>query len=65
VAVGLGWVVYREPFGVVEAIAMIIIFIGVAIVKRSSRQSLASTLAPSAPPTAQNTELNMNQKARN
>ena len=65
VAVGLGWVVYREPFGVMEAFAMLIIFIGVAIVKRSSRQSLASTLAPSAPPTAQNTELNMNQKARN
>ena len=28
VAVTLGWLVYREPFGVREALAMIIIFIG-------------------------------------
>ena len=36
VAVALGWLFYREPFGVREAIAMAIIFAGVAIVKRVS-----------------------------
>jgi drug/metabolite transporter (DMT)-like permease len=34
VAVGLGWLFYREPFGVREAVAMIVIFAGVAVVKR-------------------------------
>jgi drug/metabolite transporter (DMT)-like permease len=34
VAVLLGWVFYREPFGVREAVAMVIIFIGVAVVRR-------------------------------
>ena len=33
VAVGLGWLFYREPFGVREMVAMLIIFSGVAIVK--------------------------------
>jgi len=37
VAVWLGWMVYREPFGVREAIAMAVIFAGVALVKRYSR----------------------------
>lgn len=36
IAVLLGWLVYREPFGVHEAIAMAIIFVGVAMVKRAS-----------------------------
>lgn len=36
VAVGLGWLFYREPFGWKEAGAMLIIFAGVAIVKRYS-----------------------------
>ena len=36
VAVVLGWLVYGEPFGVREAAAMVIIFAGVAIVKRAS-----------------------------
>ena len=36
IAVLLGWLVYREPFGPREAIAMGIIFIGIAIVKRAS-----------------------------
>ena len=36
VAVGLGWLFYREPFGVREAIAMFIIFASVAVVKRFS-----------------------------
>jgi len=35
VAVILGWIFYREPFGLREAAAMAIIFTGVAIVKRS------------------------------
>ncbi len=34
VAVLLGWVFYREPFGRREAVAMGIIFIGVAVVRR-------------------------------
>lgn len=34
VAVGLGWLFYREPFGGREAIAMIIIFASVGVVKR-------------------------------
>jgi drug/metabolite transporter (DMT)-like permease len=33
VAVGLGWLVYREPFGLKETAAMLIIFTGVGIVK--------------------------------
>lgn len=36
VAVLLGFLVYREPFGPREAIAMVIIFIGVWMVKRAS-----------------------------
>jgi len=36
VAVLLGWLVYSEPFGVRELIAMAIIFLGVAVVKRAS-----------------------------
>ena len=36
VAVTLGWLFYREPFGMREALAMGIIFAGVAIVKRYS-----------------------------
>jgi drug/metabolite transporter (DMT)-like permease len=37
VAVTLGWLFYREPFGLREAAAMAIIFTGVALVKRYSR----------------------------
>lgn len=36
VAVTLGWLFYREPFGAREAAAMAIIFVGVALVKRYS-----------------------------
>lgn len=36
VAVGLGWLFYREPFGLKEAAAMVIIFAAVAVVKRYS-----------------------------
>ena len=35
VAVMLGWVFYREPFGLREAAAMTVIFTGVAMVKRA------------------------------
>jgi drug/metabolite transporter (DMT)-like permease len=36
VAVILGWLFYHEPFGVREGIGMVIIFVGVAVVKRFS-----------------------------
>lgn len=38
VAVFLGWLFYREPFGPREAVAMLVIFAGVALVKRYSRK---------------------------
>jgi drug/metabolite transporter (DMT)-like permease len=38
VAVGLGWLFYREAFGVRELIAMTIIFASVAVVKKYARQ---------------------------
>jgi len=37
VAVTLGWIFYRERFGMREALAMLVIFVGVALVKRYSR----------------------------
>jgi drug/metabolite transporter (DMT)-like permease len=37
VAVSLGWWFYREPFGRVEAMAMLIIFAGVGLVKYTTR----------------------------
>lgn len=36
VAVLLGWLVYREPFGLREAAAMAVIFLGVYLVRRAS-----------------------------
>ena len=39
VAVTLGWLFYREPFGLREAFAMTIIFVSVALVKRYSRRA--------------------------
>jgi drug/metabolite transporter (DMT)-like permease len=36
VAVGLGWLFYREPFGLREALAMLVIFASVGVVKRYS-----------------------------
>jgi len=38
VAVALGWLFYREPFGKRETLAMAIIFAGVAVVKRYSQR---------------------------
>ncbi len=37
VAVALGWLFYREPFGLRESAAMVVIFAAVALVKRYSR----------------------------
>lgn len=44
VAVFLGWLFFREPFGYPEAIAMVVIFAGIAVVRWSeaSRHSTAS-----------------------
>lgn len=43
VAVFLGWLVYREPFGISEGLAMAVIFVGVWLVRRASsaRASMA------------------------
>ena len=42
VAVTLGWLFYREPFGRREAIAMLVIFTGVGLVKwQSGKAALA------------------------
>ncbi len=50
VAMWLGWLVYREPFGLREATAMAVIFIGVAIVKwTTGRKSSTPSRAPSHP----------------
>jgi drug/metabolite transporter (DMT)-like permease len=43
VAVTLGWIFYREPFGLRETAAMVIIFAGVAAVKRYSQKPSAQT----------------------
>lgn len=45
VAVTLGWLFYREPFGLRQAGAMVVIFSGVALVKLSSPQGRGSLLA--------------------
>ena len=42
VAVWLGWLYYREPFGWHQAAAMAVIFTGVAMVKRASRRPAES-----------------------
>jgi drug/metabolite transporter (DMT)-like permease len=47
VAVGLGWLFYREPFGWREMGAMVIIFAGVAVVKRYSETPSARVLPAS------------------
>ncbi|MCC6292355.1 MAG: EamA family transporter [Bryobacterales bacterium] len=38
VAAVLGWAAYREPFGVKQAASMLMIFLGVAVVKRFSHE---------------------------
>jgi drug/metabolite transporter (DMT)-like permease len=47
VAVALGWLFYREPFGWRETGAMVIIFAGVAVVKRYSATPSARVLPAS------------------
>lgn len=44
VAVALGWLFYREPFGWRETAAMVIIFAGVAVVKRYSHKPAEQVL---------------------
>lgn len=46
VAVALGWLVYREPFGWREALAMTVIFAGVAIVKWQSAKAKPAEKIP-------------------
>ena len=46
VAVSLGWLFYREPFGMREAIAMLVIFAGVTLVKWHSRRLTHTRLQP-------------------
>jgi drug/metabolite transporter (DMT)-like permease len=41
VAVALGWVFYREPFGMREFLAMLVIFLGIGIVKWQSARAVA------------------------
>jgi len=41
VAVALGWLFYREPFGIRETVSMMVIFSSVALVKRYSRRAAA------------------------
>ena len=52
VAAVLGWLFYREPFGWSEIASMLIIFVGVAVVKRFSSPSRA----PSPPAVLQSSE---------
>jgi len=47
VAVALGWLFYREPFGWRETGAMLIIFAGVVVVKRYSQTPSARVLPAS------------------
>jgi len=49
VAVTLGWLFYREPFGVREAIAMAVIFTGVTLVKRYSKPAKARVAVSTEP----------------
>ena len=46
VAVSLGWLFYREPFGFREAAAMAVIFTGVGIVKWTAASSFSPVTLP-------------------
>lgn len=46
VAILLGWMFFREPFGIRELVAMLIIFAGIALVRWSERNRLAPIAAP-------------------
>ena len=52
IAVFLGWLVYREPFGWHEAAAMLVIFLGVFIVKRYGHRAPAAILSDAEEPSA-------------
>ena len=45
VAVALGWLFYREPFGIRETLSMLVIFAGVAVVKKYSQKPREKALA--------------------
>jgi drug/metabolite transporter (DMT)-like permease len=49
VAMFMGWLFFREPFGTHEIVAMAIIFAGVAIVKWQNSRQVKHTLAVEAP----------------
>jgi drug/metabolite transporter (DMT)-like permease len=51
VAAALGWFFYREPFGIRETLAMLVIFAGVAVVKRYGSRPVdpGSPLRPATP----------------
>jgi drug/metabolite transporter (DMT)-like permease len=48
VAVTLGWLFYHEPFGATEAMAMLVIFVGVGVVKRQSLTAARASPRPGA-----------------
>lgn len=48
VAVLLGWLFFREPFGYADLAAMIVIFTGVALVRRSEANRRATVMVPAA-----------------
>lgn len=49
VAVGLGWLFYREPFGPREVLAVAVIFLGVWVVKRHGHRATIPAPEPSLP----------------
>lgn len=46
VAVWLGWLFFREPFGMREFIAMLVVFSGIALVKWSESKGTAGSIEP-------------------
>src|SRR6185312_13498573 len=48
VALFLGWLFFREPFGYGDLIAMIIIFAGIGLVRRSESNRRATLAVPAA-----------------
>ena len=43
-AVVLGWIVFREPFGKWESASVVVIFLGVYLVKKAQQKSDAEAL---------------------
>jgi drug/metabolite transporter (DMT)-like permease len=50
VAVALGWVLFREPFGSDKVAAMVVIFLGIAVVKRGESKLMAERNGSAGPP---------------